>query len=72
MSMPPEGARGLLGQLAAGVQLPEVTGHEHRPASGIRDVQRGRLGVLLLLRQVREGDVGTLAGKGDRHCTAGP
>src|SRR5699024_4761214 len=44
----------------------EVTGQQQGASSRVLDPAGGLLRVLLLLGQVREGDVGALAGVGDR------
>jgi hypothetical protein len=43
---------------------------KHDPAAGLLDPARGLAGVVLLLGQVRDQDIGTFAGEGDRHRAA--
>jgi hypothetical protein len=48
----------------------EVAGDEHDPAAGLLDPARGLAGVVFLLGQIRDQDIGTLAGEGDGHRAA--
>ena len=67
-----EPADGVVDDLFARLARPEVAGDEHGSPPGRLDQGLGRVGVGLFVGQVVDGDVGALAGVGDRDGAADP
>ena len=56
--------------LFAVLLIRDVAGDEHDAAAGLLDPARGLAGVVFLLGQVGDQDIGTFAGEGDSHRAA--
>jgi hypothetical protein len=66
MSIPPELGRGALDELAAERRVGDVARDTHPDAARLADDVEDPVRILLLLGEIRDGDVGALACEGDR------
>ena len=72
MSSPPSWLTVSATMAVAEALVAKVAREAHAEATGIGDESHGVVGILDLLREVRDRDVGALTGEGDRDCPPDP